>query len=136
MSIPHDNQDGFVALVSAIVIAALLIIIGASLGYTGFFSRFNILDTEFKEASLGLAEACAEIARVEIANNSNFISTVTSAGKVYNIGDKNCTILLGSVAGSLQSQAIYEKSYSTIEAVYFRDIANSNVVITSWKEIP
>lgn len=131
-----SNQDGFVALVSAVVIASLLIIIGASLGYTGFFSRFNILDGEFKETSIGLAESCAEIARVEIANNSAYPSG-TTLPDIKNIGSNSCSII--SVANNnpnytVQSQAVYQKSYTTIEATYNR--TGSDVTVTSWREIP
>ena len=129
-----NKQDGFVALISAIVISSLLIIIAASLGYTGFFSRFNILDGEYKETSLGLAESCAEIARVEIANNSTF--NVPSGGKSYTVDSDGNTCKILSVVGTytVQSQAIYQKSYSTIEATYNR--TSSDVTVTSWKEIP
>src|SRR4051812_43401883 len=97
------NQEGFVALVSAIVISGLLIIIGATLGYTGFFSRFNILDGEFKETSVGLAEACAENARVEIANNPGF--TVPGGGKTYPIGTAGNTCKILSVTGTYTVQS-------------------------------
>lgn len=129
----YHKQQGFVALVSAIVISGLLIIIGATLGYAGFFARINILDGEFKETSVGLAEACAEIARVEIANNANF--TVPAGGRTYTIGSTgDCKIL--SVTGSytVQAQAVYQKSYTTIETVFAR--TSTDVSVSSWKEIP
>ncbi len=128
----NEKQNGFVALVSAIVISALLIIIAASLGYTNFFTRFNILDGENKETSLGLAEACAEIARVEIANSSGF--SVPSGGKTYTFGGNTCKILSVSGSYTVQSQGVYQNSYSTIEAIYNR--TGSDVTVTGWKEVP
>jgi hypothetical protein len=130
----YNTQQGFIALVSAIVISSLLIIIATSLGYTGFFSRFNILDGEFKDSSLGLAESCAEIARIEIANNPSF--SVPSGGKIYNVGSSANTCKILSVNGSytVQTQGIYQNSYSTIEAVFSR--TTNDVVVSSWKEIP
>jgi hypothetical protein len=128
------HQGGFIALTSVIILSALLIIIGASLGYTSFFSRFNILDSELKQISLGLAEACAEIARVEIANNANF--SVPNGGRSYTVGDDGSTCTVISVAGAytVQAQGIYQNSYSNIEAVYNR--TGSDVVVISWKEVP
>jgi hypothetical protein len=130
----QHNQDGFIVLVSALVIASLMLIIGATLGYSGFFARFNILDGEFKESSVGFAEACAEIARVEIAKNASF--TVPGGGKIYSVGNAGDTCKILSVTGTymVQSQAIYQKSHTTIEAVYNR--TSSDVIITSWREIP
>ncbi|HEX3095555.1 MAG TPA: hypothetical protein VHQ20_00360 [Patescibacteria group bacterium] len=135
MTTVNQKEDGFIALVSAIVISGLLIIIGASLGYTGFFSRFNILDGEFKETSLGLAESCAEIARVEIANNASF--TVPAGGQSYTIDDAGNTCKILSVTGTytVTSQAVYQKSYSTIQAVYNRDAVAGDVKITCWHEL-
>jgi hypothetical protein len=133
----NSNQDGFVALVSAIVISALLIIIAASLGYTGFFSRFNILDGEFKETSVGLAEACAEISRVEIANNTSF----NPSNKVYAIGtgtpQPECTIVSVTPPGAhytVQVKAEYNKSVSKITTEL--DRVSDNVNVFSWREIP
>lgn len=131
MKIKH-SQSGFVALTSVIIISGLLIVIGASMGYTGFFSRFNILDSEFKESSLGLAEACAEIARVEIANNPNY--SVSSGNPVEkSVGDDICKII--SVAGgyTVRTQGVSQNSYSNIEAVFNRTA--SDVIVTSWKEV-
>ena len=128
------SQDGFIALTTVMIIAALIIIIGASMGYAGFFSRFNILDGEFKEMSLGLAEACAEIARVEIANNPGF----TASNATYDVGNdmpqRTCKIV--SVTGSytVRTQGIEKNSYSNIEAVFNRTA--SDVTVTSWKEVP
>lgn len=128
----YDNS-GFIALTSVLVIAGLLIIIGASLGYTGFFARVNILDGEFKETSLGLAEACAEIARVEIANNANYAAHTTFPD-VRTFGSESCSII--SVTGSytVRTQAERGNSFSNIEAVFNR--TSSDVIVTSWKELP
>ncbi len=138
----RDTEQGFIAVTSAIVISALLIIIGASLGYTGFFSRFNIFDGELKNSSLALAEACAEIARVEIANNSGFTAPSSPYTIVTSAPQQYCRILSVAPSGAnytVQTQATYpetgnQRSYSTLQVVYNR--GSSDVTVTSWKEIP
>jgi hypothetical protein len=129
----RKSEQGFVALVSAVVVSALLIIIAASLGYTGFFTRFNILDGEYKEISRGLAESCAELARVEIANNINYDAT---GGRQYPVGENAeiCTIFPGPSSGYYRSHAEYKRSHTNIVAGYAR--SGSNVTVTSWSEVP
>ena len=64
------NQGGFVALTSTVVIAVLLIAVTLSLNLTGFFARFNVLETEYKERSFSLAEACVQTALLKLAADS------------------------------------------------------------------
>ena len=61
--------EGFIALISVIVITLILLTMTATLGTKGFLDRFNILEGEAKEISAGLAWACAQAARVKISND-------------------------------------------------------------------
>ncbi len=138
--IPQPKQAGFIALTSVIVVSALLILIGVSLGYTGFFARYNIFDGELKETSLGLAEACAEIARVEIANNPNF---QVSAPRLYSVGTGECNIMSADsstyivttqgVYPPISNTSVKERSYSNIQADFAR--SSTDVTVESWKEL-
>src|SRR5690348_11814933 len=84
------HNSGFIALTSAIIIAVLILAITLSLSFAGFFARFNVLDSESKERSFALAEACANNARVEA------ISGTYSANESISIGPgaaDNCTVV-------------------------------------------
>ena len=135
LSLPKNYYDnsGFIALTSVLVISALLIIIGASLGYAGFFSRVNILDGEFKETSLGLAEACAEITRVEIANDVNYAAHTTFP-LVRSFSGQSCTVVSVSGTYTVRAQGQSGDSFSNIEAVFSRTA--DDVAVVSWKELP
>ena len=70
------NNDGFIALISVIVITLILLTMTAALGTKGFLDRFNILEGEAKETSAGLAWACAQGARVKISADPLYQPTV------------------------------------------------------------
>lgn len=62
-----NMRDGFVTLISVILIVASLTVIVGTIGLVGFFGRFNVLSGEFKDKSSILAESCAGIAAVKLA---------------------------------------------------------------------
>ncbi len=128
---PKNNlQAGFVAITSAIVISVLLIIISATLSYSGFFARFNLLETEYKKESLAKAESCVDIARVFIANTPGYTTTN------YIPPDVDCSIV--SVTGTapyvIVSSADYKDSQTYIQAEATR--TSTDVTIDSWQEYP
>src|SRR3989344_4157305 len=88
------SQQGYVALMSAIVISVLLIAVTASLGFSAFFGRFNIVDSESKERSLALAEACVSHAILEVGAGT------FSNDKTVAIGDDKCYIISTVGSGS------------------------------------
>ena len=61
------DQRGFVALISTIIIMAVLLLVIASVGLVGSYSRFNMLDSELKERSIAAADACADEAILQFA---------------------------------------------------------------------
>ncbi|OGM99797.1 MAG: hypothetical protein A3B91_02125 [Candidatus Yanofskybacteria bacterium RIFCSPHIGHO2_02_FULL_41_29] len=63
----NKSEDGFIALMSAIIIAAVLMVVVFSVSFSGFMTRFNILDDEYKTRSFSLAEAYADEAILELA---------------------------------------------------------------------
>jgi len=72
---------------SSIVISAILVAVVLSLSFSGFFTRFNILDSYNKEASLALAEACGEIAVLKLMQDNTYLGT-----ELVNIGDNSCYV--------------------------------------------
>src|SRR4029078_13703994 len=75
-------DSGFIALVSAIIISVVLLLITTSLDLSGFYNRANILDWELKEKSSALAEACADIVLLRLAQNAGYLGgeNVTVSG--------------------------------------------------------
>jgi hypothetical protein len=68
---------GFIALTSAILIAAVLLGITTTLSTSGYFARGDSLTSEFKRVSLGLAESCANAALLKFATNYSYAGNET-----------------------------------------------------------
>jgi len=88
MIIKNNKQDGFILLMSSIVISVILVAVVFSLSFGGFFTRFNLLDGYNKEASLALAQACGEIAVLKKVQDPFY-----SGNEVFTIGSQTCSIL-------------------------------------------
>ncbi len=72
---------------SVIIISLVLLGSTAVLSMDNYFSRSNVLDTEYKRISFGLAESCANVALLKIAQDPNY-----SGNEVIPVGSNNCTI--------------------------------------------
>lgn len=76
------RPKGFIALISAIIISAVLIALVFSASTSGMYARFNALGSEYKRASLALADSCSNIALLRLAQDYNYAGgeTVSSLG--------------------------------------------------------
>jgi hypothetical protein len=131
----HLNpQSGYIALTSVIIMSVLLITITAALSGANYFSRYDILENEFKQRSSDLAEACVNYAEGQVAGNPGY--TLTSPGSVV-VGKDSCTVVSVTPAGgktAVITQGIYpktgpERSYTNLIVVL-----NSNMTVNSWQE--
>jgi len=129
------NQDGFVALISAIIISVMLLIIAVTIGMTGIFGRFNVLDSESKERSIGLAEACVDTAILKLSIDKDYL-LIPADHSIPIIGSDTCNIVSilpisipRNFPITIQTQAIVNKSYTNLVVVIDSDYA-----IVSWEE--
>ncbi|MBU6501031.1 MAG: hypothetical protein KGJ89_02805 [Patescibacteria group bacterium] len=132
----QENQKGFIAVTSALVIAVLLLAVTLSLSFTGFFSRFNVLYLSYKEKSYSLAEACANTALLKRAIDGSYVGPET----IY-LGTDSCNILSIVKSGSTQiivkvsaqyPQGAAERAYTDL--VITAD--SSDMGIVTWSEVP
>ena len=115
---------------SAVVISILLLSITVGLGFSGFFGRFNILDSESKERSLALAEACGDTAIVNIAMDPDY----DPDDDLVAVDSDFCTIISVSpfvgIEKTIKTQACVNKSTTNLEIKI-----NKTFGVTSWKEL-
>lgn len=102
-------QRGFIALISAIVISTILLSLAVTLGSSTFFSRFDVLNSEYKRISLGLAEACVNSALGKIGSDYNYSVTSDSA---YSSSRGGAVVSLGSAYGSALDCVIYPLTHT------------------------
>ena len=130
------RNSGFIALISVIIISVLLITITAAVSLSGYFARFNVLDSEYKERSIALAEACADTAILRLAQDSGYHGPDT-----VNVGSDVCTILSVESNGSefiIKTQAAFplltsnssEHAFTNMEVI----VQSNDFSILSWKE--
>ena len=138
MQSTSKREKGFIALMSAVIIGAVLLVtvIGSSL--LGFYSRYNALDFELKERSAAAADACASEALLNLANDPSY----PGGGAV------NPTLRLNSL-DSCYIGAMHPNTPSTGETSFrvqatssdaVTDLAitvnSSDLTVLSWLEIP
>jgi len=147
---PHTNERGFVALMSVIIISAILLVLVFTLGISSFLNRFDVLDTENKHISVALAEACASTAMLKLAQNPSYGTTppLPAAGECVSVGDpcpapsgsktsktcKVCSVVNSGGQSTINVRAMYNHTYSNVEAVV--TLSGNNFMINSWKELP
>ena len=121
-----NKKKGFIALISAIIISVILLTITFTVGMSGIFGQFNVLDSESKERSISLAEACVDSAVLDYNTNGTVASQYTVNSvichiKSWSASTPNLTII---------TQAIVNKAYTNIKAVINTDTST----ISSWEE--
>ena len=130
MSMPQER--GFVALISVIIIGAVLlaVVIGASL--TGFYSRYNVLDFELKERSASAADACANQALLELANDATYAGGTTLSLNSLDTCHVGPVTLVGTGEKSIRIQATSSDAVTNLFVV----VNTSDLSIASWREVP
>jgi hypothetical protein len=134
----HTPQRGFVALISVLIIGAILLLLVFTLGVSSFLGRIDALTYENKEVSRALAEACVNRAFAELAGDSGY--EPPSGGQCIEIGGECgeadpqlvCKICKTSFSGgeyTVRARALYNNSYTNILAE-----ADSDFEITDWVE--
>jgi len=140
----HAHHRGFVALMSVIIISAILLVLVFTLGVSSFFNRFNVLDAENKRVSLGLAEACVSVAMLKVAKDASY--TVGAPGECVSVGDasgvaaakrvcKVCNVTAGaSFPKTIETRAVYNGAYTNLRVTITNSIPG-NFAITAWSEL-
>lgn len=125
----HKSDSGFVALISAIIIAAVLLIFVVGAGAGGFFTRFDVFGTEIKEVSYGLAEACVHTAVLEMSQDLSY--DPGTDGDVVPVGtSEKCIICKDTSYPNIYVQASSSNSFTNLEAV-----TNSDFEIVDINEV-
>lgn len=127
----QKNPPGYVALISVLIMSALLLVMATAISSASFFSRFNILDSEFKLRSHSLAEGCMNLVRFRLSKDTNY-----STGENVNIGQDSCQIFSVQhnfpAAGQItvQTKATVKNAATNLEMV-----VDENLNLISWQEL-
>lgn len=125
-----EQNSGFVALISAIVITLVLLSTATALAVKGFLDRSNILDGNAKETSAGLASACVESARIKVARDGSRYA----GGETLNVNGEECTVTSVTHSGgesTICAEGVYRRATTSYRVV----VKTSDASIISWREI-
>ena len=123
------KSEGYIALTSALVITVLIMAIALTLSLSSFFTRANILNTNFKEISHALAEACIETALLKLAQDSAY-----AGNEVITVGSNQCSILtLESISNQkiIKANAVFQNTTTNLKITVF----SSDLSVISWEEL-
>lgn len=128
-----NNRKGFVALITAIILSLILIIITVTLNQSGFFTRSIILDSEYKERSVGLAEACVDVVILKLASNPAY----DGVGEPdISIGSDKCSIRPIAYPSPserrIETRAKLNGATTNLCVIVNKD----NLAVLSWNEVP
>lgn len=126
----NNLQNGFVALMSVIIISAILLLVAGTLSFSGFYSRYNILDSELKDRSSALAEACVDHTLLKIATNPAYSGAATTS-----IGSEQCytyPITPSTPTETFETLSLYKNYYTHLRI----KVSAPSLSIISWEELP
>lgn len=128
----HTTQHGYVALMSALIISVVLVILSVSISTAGFYSRFNVADSEYKQRSSALAEGCIDAALLRLAQNAAYAPD--AGGDVITLDTDTCKIVsVSALAGQkiIQVQAVYNKAVTNFKIV----VDSNSFSLIFWEEL-
>ena len=111
--------------------SVILLLIATTLSMTGFAGRLNILDSEYKERSLGLAEACLDTALLRLTQDPTYIGGPPSVV----IGADTCGIQTFDPSLdpiTIETKATFQKAVTNLRV----QVAKTDLSIITWQEVP
>ena len=130
MSMPTENlknQNGYIAIVTALILSALIIAITASISLSAFVGRKTVLNSSLKEESRALADACINVALLKLALDINY-----AGGETVTVG-QDCDIISVTTNDNQKTitvRSVVENIYTNIR----RTINANDFSIVSWEE--
>lgn len=116
------KRNGFIALISTVIISAILLAAAVSASRASFWARFDLLARENKKISAAMAEGCVQAALLKIAKNEN----INVPGECANveISESNPHIII--------ARANWKNSYTNLKVT--AKLVNDELEISDWRE--
>lgn len=119
------HQDGFVALISTLIISAVLMSIVIGAGAAGWYARLDVLGSESKRIALSLAESCASVALTALATStdpthfamSNHLVHIGTDARGTELKCRIASVVHNGTDTTITTHASFNNSYSVVEVV-------------------
>src|SRR3989344_7848178 len=135
----NKNSGGYIALITVLLMSFVLLTVSVTVGASGFLGRFSQLDYENKRVRAGLAEACVDVAILEITKGNNPApNTCVSVGDTCGTADakkfcKICKVENPTGDPTVLVRAVYNNSYTNLDVDFAK--VGSKFFVTDWDEI-
>lgn len=124
-------EDGYIALISIIIIGAATMAVAITLLTTGTDAQRSVLVSQQAGQARQLSNACVEEALQKIHDLTSF----TGSGSVT-LGTGSCTYTVASTGASTRTIATTGTVGGVVrKAMVYVTINTSNISITSWQEV-
>ena len=125
------TESGFVALMSAIILSVVLLLVTTTLSFSGFSSRLNILNSEYKERSYSLAEACVDVAILKLATSP----TYSGGPPDVDVGTDKCVIEVFNPSSDpiiVKTKGTFQNTVTNLKIT----VGKTSLAVISWEELP
>lgn len=124
----RETQKGFVALITALVVSAVVLVIGVGLGLGSINEMKMALQKSQSSEAYYLANLCAEEALMKLKEDSAYLGNEN-----INMENGNCTIL--PIEGNWIVKVLATASNQTKKMKLIISQINPEIIIDSWEEV-
>lgn len=127
-----QTKNGYIALLSAFIMAAFLLLVSVSLSSINFFSRNQILEREQKMQSLAFSQSCIQILLLRLARNP-----ILAVPANVTVGEGMCSIRSVHKDDPVVGQITFEINSEMQQAITNLRIVvdGASLVILSYQEV-
>ncbi|MBI4087503.1 MAG: hypothetical protein HY434_01590 [Candidatus Liptonbacteria bacterium] len=120
---------GYIGIVSALIISAVVVLIMVAVGQISFLNRINISDTHLKKKSRALAEGCVDTALLKLASNASYAGneTITVASDTCKI----VSVVSSSTGKIISAQGKFLGAVTDVKAT----VDTNTFSIVGWEEV-
>jgi hypothetical protein len=125
----RPKNSAFIALISSVIISAVLLVIVLSMTTKGFFARSNGIENQNKKISFVLAESCLDIAKLKLKQDVSY-----AGGEIIpqNLGScAICPVQYSSGKIKVYTRSAVRDSYTNLQQVLY----NGDLSAVSFEEI-
>ncbi|MBI4129006.1 MAG: hypothetical protein HY460_03040 [Parcubacteria group bacterium] len=123
------KREGYIAATAAAMIAVLVTVIVAAVGFIAYLGRGNIAGSYYKERSRALAEACVNVALLALAGDPAYAGGETKA-----VDSDTCEIKAITVQGNTK---LLEASagFAGARTVFRVSVDANDLSLVGWEEV-
>lgn len=118
-----NQNNGFIALITSIILSLVVMLVAVSLGSANLFNRFAVVDFGNKQSSLSAARSCLYYALFKLAESSHY-----SGNETLTVSGYTCAISAITTSGA--NKIIPAKSQVSGATTNLRLTVNSSSLST------